>query len=396
MPSQRRIAILIGAEREYHRGVLRGIARYAHLHGKWELVSEPSFSHGQLPARLLRGCHGVIFLLYTRRQATAMRKSGLPAVSLTKMLVEEGFAQVTTDASTIARLAIQHFLERNFRQFAFCELDQYSYFRGDKFAEQVAERGMNCHVFRVGHKERNDWVYGEDRKRLENWLDQLPKPVGILAHNDVRGRHLADACRRLRIDVPEEVAILGVDNESPHCEMCTPPLSSIATDSERAGFEAASVLDRLIDGKERPPMQVLVPPLGIVTRQSTDVTATTDQYVARAVRFIREHACDGIDVRDVLGHIVISRTALDKRFIACLGRTPKEEILRVRLKRAQELLVETDLSVESIAARTGFHHGEYLGVVFRREFGQTPGEFREHKNATLSAKESKQQASPRS
>jgi LacI family transcriptional regulator len=308
----------------------------------------------------------------------------LPVVSFIKTYAEKGIGHVSVDATALARLAIEHFLERGFHHFAFCELDQTSHHRSNRMAEQLGARGLSCHVFRVEYKRRNDWIYGRDRRRLEGWIRRLPKPVGILAHNDVRGRHVADACRRLGLNVPEEVAVLGVDNELPHCEMCNPQLSSIITDAGRAGFEAASLLARMMDGDARGPMQVSVPPLGIVTRQSTDVTATSDQRVAKAARYIREHACNGIDVGDVLRHIVISRTALDNRFIACLGRTPHEEILRVRLKRAQELLAKTDFSIEAIAGRTGFRHGQYLGAVFRREFGQTPGEYRNHKKTASS------------
>jgi LacI family transcriptional regulator len=170
--------------------------------------------------------------------------------------------------------------------------------------------------------------------------------------------------------------VLGVDNELPHCEMCNPPLSSIVTDSERIGFEAASLLDQLMSGNSPPVKRILIPPLGIVVRQSTDVTATTDPYVGKAVRYIREHAAEGIDVGDVLRHVMISRTALDKRFLKVLGHTPHEEIRRVRLKRARELLAESELTIEVIAERCGFRHGEYLGAVFLRDFGQTPGEFR--------------------
>lgn len=269
-----------------------------------------------------------------------------------------------------------HFIERGFHHFAFCDLTDTSYFRRRRFEEQLAARRLECHVFQVNYAERDDWILGRDRLRLEKWLQKLPKPIGILAHNDVRGRHVVDACRRLGIGIPDEVAVLGVDNESPHCEMCNPPLSSIATDAERVGYVAGELLNQLMNGEQPSPHRVLIPPLGIVVRQSTEVTATTDAHVAKAVRFIRQHASEEIDVGDVLQHVGISRTALDKRFLAALGHTPHEEIRRVRLKRARELLAESDLKLETIAERCGFRHGEYLGAVFRTEFGQTPGEFR--------------------
>jgi LacI family transcriptional regulator len=162
----------------------------------------------------------------------------------------------------------------------------------------------------------------------------------------------------------------------PHCEMCNPPLSSIVTDAERIGFEAAALLNQLMEGQVPPVQRILIPAIGIVVRQSTDVTATTDPFVGKAVRYIRQYACDGIDVGDVLREVRISRTALDKRFLKALGHTPHEEIRRVRLKRARELLVESEMTIESVAERCGFRHGEYLGSVFLQEFGQTPGDFR--------------------
>jgi LacI family transcriptional regulator len=158
--------------------------------------------------------------------------------------------------------------------------------------------------------------------------------------------------------------------------MCNPPLSSVVTDAERIGFEAAALLEQLMEGAAPASRRILIPPRGIVVRQSTDVTATTDPYVAKAVRYIRQHGCEEIDVGDVLREVTISRTALDKRFLKALGHTPHEEIRRVRLKRARELLAESDLTLEVIAGRCGFRHGEYLGAVFLQAFGQTPGEFR--------------------
>jgi LacI family transcriptional regulator len=289
---------------------------------------------------------------------------------------EAELAHVSNDGASIAKLAIEHFIERDFRHFAFCDLNDASCYRRRRWEEELTSRGLAGHIFEVSAAQSDAWVLGRDRRRLEAWLRALPKPVGILAHNDVRGRHLVDACRRLSIAMPDEVAVLGVDNELPHCEMCNPPLSSIVTDSERIGFEAAALLHQLMDGKRPNPMRILIPALGIVVRQSSDVTATEDVHVAKAVRYIREHAFEDIDVGNVLQEVMISRTALDKRFLKALGHTPHEEIRQVRLKRARELLTESDLTIEAIAERCGFRHGEYLGAVFLQEFGQTPGDFR--------------------
>jgi LacI family transcriptional regulator len=376
MANARRVAVLLSTDRQYHRGVLQGVARYARVHGPWELESEPTHAGGEMPMRMVRHMDGIMLLVTNRRQIQLLRRWKLPIINLSSRFPDEDLAHVSNDGAGIATLAIEHFIERGFRHFAFCDLTDVSCFRRRRFEEQLAKRELTCHVFEVQFGERNDWILGRDRKRLEAWLRKLPKPIGILAHNDVRGRHLVDACRRLGIAMPDEVAVLGVDNELPHCEMCTPPLSSIVTDAERVGFEAATLLDQLMKGQSPSPNRILIPPLGIVVRQSTDVTATTDVHVAKAVRYIRQYASEGIDVGDVLRHVTISRTALDQRFLKALGHTPHEEIRRARLKRARELLGESNLTLEMIAERCGFRHAEYLGAVFRQEFGQTPGEYR--------------------
>jgi LacI family transcriptional regulator len=376
MAKIRRVAVLLGTDRQYHRGVLQGISRYARLHGPWELESEPTYARGQMPARLLRSMDGAMLMISSKRQIQTLHRWKLPVVNLSSRFPDEDLAHVSNDGTNIAALAIEHFIERGFHHFAFCDLTDGSQVRRRRFEEQLAARRLTGQMFQVNYAERDDWILGRDRIQLEKWLEKLPKPIGILAHNDIRGRHLVDACRRMGIAIPDDVAVLGVDNELPHCEMSNPPLSSVVTDAERIGYEAGSLLDQLMNGREPIPKRLLIPPLGIVVRQSTDVTATADQHVARAVRYIREHVGEEIDVRDVLRHVGISRTALDKRFLKALGHTPHEEIRRIRLKRARELLAESDLKLEIIAERCGFRHGEYLGAVFRSEFGQTPGEFR--------------------
>ena len=172
------------------------------------------------------------------------------------------------------------------------------------------------------------------------------------------------------------VAVIGVDNDELLCELSDPPLSSVIPNSHRTGYEAAKLLDEMMRGKTARGETHLIPPLGIATRQSTDVLAIEDRNVARAVRFIRQHACDGINVKDVLKEVPHSRTLLESHFKKLLGRTPHEEILRVKLNRVKQLLTDTDLSLEQIAQRAGFPHVEYLSVAFHREVGMPPSKFR--------------------
>jgi LacI family transcriptional regulator len=197
-----------------------------------------------------------------------------------------------------------------------------------------------------------------------------------MACNDFRGVQALDACRRAGVAVPEEVAVIGVDNEVLACELAYPPLSSVIPDCRRIGYEAAALLDHMMADSSAPREHRVIPPLGLATRQSTDVTAIADPCVADAVRFIREHALEGIGVEDVLDHVPVSRSVLQRRFRAALGRTVHEVIAGVRLRRAKQLLVETDLPLPAVAERSGFSHSEYLITAFRRATGTTPGAYR--------------------
>jgi LacI family transcriptional regulator len=377
-----RVAALLGTERQYQRDALRGIARYARLHARWLIESEPSlhnYQHRSLQSdfHAALNADGVILFVTEAAQLKALRRKRVPFVNMSSLFNEPDVACVSNDADAIAQVGVEHFVERGFRHFAYCDLDQNSWLRRRHFTAALADAGHTCHVFDVAPAANDDWVEHRDRRQLRKWLAQLPKPVGVFAHNDLRARHLADACRQAELRVPDEVAILGVDNDLAHCELSFPPTSSIATDAQRVGYCAAQLLDELMQGRTPKQLHVFVPPTGVVTRQSTDVQATEDAIVKQAVEFIRERATAGIKVTDVLRQVVVSRTVLDERFRAVLGRTAHEEIIRVRLQHAQRLLVETKLSIDEIAVRTGFHHGEYLGVVFAKRLGQTPGQFRQ-------------------
>lgn len=204
----------------------------------------------------------------------------------------------------------------------------------------------------------------------------MQPPYGIFACNDIRGQQVINACGALNLAVPEQVAILGVDNDDLLCRVCSPPLSSVIPNAELVGFRAAETLAKMMDGQPVKSDLQALPPLGIATRQSTDVVAIDDREVAAALRFIRERACDGITVEDVVRNASLSRSTLERQVRKFLGRTPQEEIRHNQIKRVKELLTTTDLAAEKIAALCGFEHPEYMHVVFKRVAGDTPGQFR--------------------
>jgi len=197
-----------------------------------------------------------------------------------------------------------------------------------------------------------------------------------MACNDDRGQQVLEACHLNGLQVPDEVAVLGVDNDECLCDLSTPPLSSINIGAERIGYEAAALLDRLMAGGRPPADSVLLPPVGVVVRQSTDVVASEDRELAELVRFVRENACDGLRVKELLRQSSLSQSTMQKRFKALLGRSPKQEILHVQLGRAKQLLAETDLSVADIADKCGFGGLKRLSAAFHAGVGLTPLAFR--------------------
>jgi len=197
-----------------------------------------------------------------------------------------------------------------------------------------------------------------------------------MACNDARALDLLNACHRTGVLVPEEVAVVGVDNEEIFCELCNPALSSVAPDAERIGYQAAGLLDQLMSGQSPPSRRILIDPLGVITRRSSDTLAIKDRSVATALRFINEQALHGCTVTEVVNFAQVSRSYLERRFRQHLKRSPQAEIRRVQVSRIKQLLTETDFTLERISELSGFEHPEYMSVVFKRLIGQTPGQYR--------------------
>jgi LacI family transcriptional regulator len=291
---------------------------------------------------------------------------------------------VETDDRELARLAARHLIDRGFRTLAFCgePLYNWSRWREQQFSVFAQDAGCACHVFQGKSPSEKDYSWTRERRRLKTWVEELPKPVGVMACYDFKGQQLLDVCRELDIAVPEQVAVIGVDNDARLCKLCTPPLSSVIPDTHRTGYEAAQLLDRMMRGEKVGTDAVLVPPLGIAERQSSDVYAIDDPDIASALRYIREHACEGISVSDLLRVVPLSRRMLEHRFLKLVRRTPHAEIIRIRMERASRLLRETDLSLAEIANRAGFADANYLSVAFKKQMGVAPRAYRAEMRTT--------------
>lgn len=375
---RRRVALLIETSNAYARGLLRGIYTFAREHGSWATFL-PEHSRGELPADVLsrwRG-DGIIARIENEKIAEIVSKQKLPVVDVSATGALSGVPWVETHDESIAQLAIDHFVERGFRHFAFCGDDQFAWsrYRREGMQRLLEKSGQRCHTFGSSKSRR----LGDDDARLTDWILKLPKPVGVLCCYDLRGRHLIEICQRNRIAVPEQVAVLGVDNDELVCNLAEIPLSSVIPDSQGAGYLAAKLLSEMLSGRTVAPTAHLLKPIGIVTRQSTDSLAIDDDEIISAMQFIREHACSGIKVDDLLSAGSLTRRVLESRFKKYFGYSPHEAIQRVRLRRAEELLTETDLPLTVIADRSGFIHTEYFSVVFKREYGISPSEYRKAK-----------------
>jgi len=321
---------------------------------------------------------GIIARIENTKIAEAVVNSGVPAVDMSAARLAPSLPWVETDDRAIATLAAQHLVERGFQHYAFCGDDRFNWsrWREDHFQACIKDAGFVCHGYPQAKGRKKNIPWEQEQQRLSDWIRQLPKPVGVMACYDIKAQQLLDVCRTINVSVPEEVAIIGVDNDEILCNLSEPPLSSVIPNTRLTGYEAAALLDRMLAGQTVSSEAHLIKPLGIATRQSTDIQAIDDKFISDAVRFIRQHACDGINVQDVLKSVPLSRRILESRFQKIIGRSPHEEIMRIRLDRVKQLLEETDLSLIQIAERTGFQHPEYLNVTFKKQTGITPGTYR--------------------
>ncbi len=372
-----KVGLLIETSNAYARGLLRGVAAYMREHGNWSVDLWES-SRGDQALSWLRNWkgEGIIARIENKLVAKALEGLRIPVVDVSSARLMTSLPWVETNDMAIAHCAAEHLLERGFKHFAYLGESSFNWsvWREEHFTRIIREAGHPCWSFRPPSRPKSG-----DKARMESvgsWLVRLPKPVGVFACYDFCGRQILDACRQKSLAVPDEVAVIGVDNDDLLCELADTPLSSIIPNTHRTGYEAASLLARMMAGERLKPEGHLIEPLGVATRRSTDVLAIEDPNIVAAIRFIRDQACEGICVKDILREIPQSRRSLEHRFKKLIGRTPHEEIIRVQINRVKDLLTESNLSLEKIAARTGFSHVEYLSVAFRRETGLPPGQYR--------------------
>jgi len=383
------VALLLPTSVKTCRELLRGILKFIHLHGPWAVhIIEGREGEQKLLHPAEWGYTGLIGELTDRRYAAHLLAAHVPTI-ITDPMDEvldpvdprSRLSRIVCENRPIGQQAADYFLGKKFRHFAFIgEVNDASWSeeRRDVFCERLRQEGFSCRVYpRLGQAARRD--FGVEQRALCDWLKALPKPVAILAANDVRGRQVLDSCLKAGVAVPQAAAVLGVDNDELLCETTNPQMSSIQMNSEQAGFEAARVLDGMMRGIRREAPRQTIITYGfssLVTRQSTETVQISDALVACALQFIRINAGITVKVEDLVRHLHVSRRSLETRFKTVMGRTVYAEIMRVRLERVQTLLRETPMTIEAIAESCGFASASHLGTVFRSHFGKTLSAFR--------------------
>ena len=375
------VAVFFNMVHPVFRKVLSGILSYASQRGMWNIyIHEGPITSTNKP--LTKYWDGVILSFGDPREADVSRlKIPLVGVALGQDWDDPSTAPpyVAADNAAIARVAAEHLIERGFDHLAYCGFspkqgNRWSEQRMRAFHEFVAQTGRACATYDAPKPTPTTW--GKIRGELKRWLASLPRPLGLMACNDAWARQVLEACHAIGARVPEDVAVVGVDNEEAICLFTDPPLTSVDQGCARAGYEAAALLDRWMAGQKIAGGKHPFEPAGIVTRQSTDILAIADPDVTAALRFIRQHACESIGLEQVAAATGAARSTLRRRFKAVLGRTIHAEIERVRVDRAKHLLMATDWNLRHIAKESGFSSAAYLVAILRRREGLTPTEYR--------------------
>lgn len=378
-----RVLLLIESSRGFGRSLLKGFAEYARFHGPWCIdTSDPFFRRTtnrlqNLDRDYQRSLDGIV--VRDIDELSSLQKMGLPAILASTVEPVTGHTQhvfpvITTDNEAISQAAIQHLLEREFKNLAYCGYDgiQWSDLRAQFFSRIAEQTGESIHIYRQSRvKARRKWA--NELSVLGAWLKKLPKPIGIMTCCDDRSQNITEAAIQAGIRVPEEIAVIGVDNDELVCNLANPPLTSVALATEKAGFRAAHLLDRLMRGREKMCGQrIVIPPTHVESRTSTDTLPLEDKDVIGAIQFIRSHIQKTIQVTDVADSVCLSRRTLERRFLKTLGRSVQQEINRQRTDHIGNMLLHTRMTQVEIAQAMGYTSLDNMRRFFQRHKGMTP------------------------
>jgi|tagenome__1003787_1003787.scaffolds.fasta_scaffold20819788_1 LacI family transcriptional regulator len=386
MPTKRAKEIALAFPRGSHQEVfITGVLRFSlEFDCNWSYITSPeSLAMSVLDLRGWRG-DGIIAALNTPSEAACVKHLNAPVVNISGTLAKTPVPRVSLDNGMVGRLAAEHLLERGFETFAYFGLRDvaYSAVRQNAFDARLRDVGGGGVALLVPPTYRAKGLPWHDQQRkLVKWLASLPKPVGLFAVTDYRARQVLDACRQIGLRVPQEVAVIGVDNEEVICVHVQPQLTSVIRDNQQEGYRAAALLDQLIRGRKVETLEEMIPPLGVVARESTETVAFRDPRLCEAIEYLNKHIDDPIGVQELASHVGVSRRWMEYAFRDALKESPYQYIRHRRLKLAQQLLeTESSAKIYQVAERTGFSSAKQLSMSFCQEFGQSPREYQRSRN----------------
>lgn len=380
------IGILIERQRTYGRRLCEGIIRFARERTNWTLrivdfMNLPQIAHN-------KDIDGFIARVMDDRAEEQLRATGKPVVDVFFERPRMGFAAADQNALLVGQMAAQHFIEHRFTNFAFCGYNGRSYSdrRRDAFMQCLEQNHFPCAVYRTppsALKDFNNSVvlqerfgFASDHRALRTWISKLPKPVGVFCSHDMRAYHLAEACRSQGLQIPEDVAILGADDDELVCNFSDPPLSSIDQNAFGIGYAAANTLESMLQNPDVVPSPVLIDPIRLIERESTRIYTVSPPWLSDALIFIRRNISNNITASDVYAAVGKSHTLVDSAFRRTFGTSVQKTIIRTRLEEAKRLIRDTSLTLTEIAAKTGFSTAQYFCSSFSKTFGTSPSAYR--------------------
>lgn len=378
---RKRVLLLIETSRNGGRQLLEGITQYTVEKNSWSIFFSDRGSREQIPP-WIKGWHGdgIIARSYDKRNLKTLESLNIPIVELVS------WKYCMLDENVFGNMIADHFLELGLEHFAFFSMGQSWWSKGlcRFFISTLKQKGHDCLNFPQTKRKNSSalpvlWWEGCDQQVVE-WLQSLPKPIGIFCPLDTHAIYLINVCNDAGIAVPEDVAIMGMENDAQLCEAVFPTLTSIDLNGRLGGYNAAMLLDKMMNGDSLPPLPLIQKPSHIAKRQSTNMVAVANPIVSKSLNFIHTHLADKIQVSDIAQQLDISRRTLTDLFRKHLRRSPEKVILKAKIEWSKKLLRETKYCLDEIAELVGYQSVAYFCRAFLRETGQTPTEFRKDFN----------------
>lgn len=373
LPDQPQVGVRVDASFGYGRSVFMGILRYARTHTRWKLMTS---IHGRFPLHVTElNLQGILAMEWSDEMRRYAEERAIPAVNVSSSYDPPPFPSILPDNLAIGRMAAEHLLQRGIREFGYYADPRVPWGRTrlEGFSKALALAGRSCHAFQP-----DDSATDNTRRMIlpiPDWIGQLPRPVGVFCGDEPLAWTFIGTAQDAGVDIPEQMAVVAAGNDELICRACDVPLSGVDMNTESVGYQAASELDRQMRGGSARPT-ILVPPRRVVSRQSSDILAIEDPHIAAAVRMINQRACDPLSVDDILKEIPVNRRWLERNFKKVIGRTIQKEIMRVRIEKARQILLESNLPMEAVARECGFAQRHHMGKMFRRLTGTTPAAYR--------------------